>query len=127
MEEILKRLLARLEEIGSTNEELYDSDVRQQIRNAIMDGFVRGQPNYAIPDDFKMFTAQANLAVKDAVVEYISAASQMATVYGLARFHERLTALQDHRVRTSTGQDYEEFIGHSNSEQYDEAGHVIRR
>ena len=126
MKDALLKLLERLDEIGNEHEELFDSDVGQNMGNAIMDGFVRHQLQYEIPHDFGMFSEEANLAVREAIAEYVSAANKKADELGIGAFHDRLNALQDDSVVTAQRNDYEEFIGHSRSEFYDELGNVIR-
>ena len=74
MEEILRMLLNRLEAIGKDYEELFDSDVRQKMSNAIMEGFVRAKPGFVLPREFGLFTPEANAAVRTALAEYIAAA-----------------------------------------------------
>ena len=67
MEELLRRLLNRLADIGHDHEELYDTECRERMSEAVMNGFVRGASNYAMPDEFGLFSAEANLAVRQAL------------------------------------------------------------
>ena len=126
MDEILLTLLNRLETIGERHEELYDTEVRQAIGNATMDGFVRGKADFSLPADFGMFTESSNSAVRDAVAEYIAAASQKAAELGISEFRDRMAHLQNRGVHSPGGYDYEEFLGHSPPEFYDESGKVVR-
>jgi len=126
MKDILKNLLDRLEVIGEDHEELFDSDVRQNMSNAIVEGFVRHRQAYTVPDDFGMFSEEANEDVKSAIAQYITDASERAVEMGLHRFHDRLNGVQDGSVRSFGGNDYDEFLGHSPSEFFDESGNVIR-
>ncbi len=126
MQEILKVLLDRLDEIGFEYEELFDSEVRQTMSKAIMNGFVRARNDCVIPSEFGMFTAKGNEAVKIAIVTFVEMATRKAEEMGLATFHGRLSALQDDSVHSVNGNDYDEFLGHSQPEFFDEAGTVIR-
>jgi len=128
MKDILKNLLDRLEAIGDDHEELFDTDVRQNMSNAIVEGFVRRrqEQDFTAPEDFGMFAEKANEVVKSAIAQYIAEASQRADEVGLHSFHDRLNAVQDGSVRSIGGNDYDEFLGHSPPEFFDENGNVAR-
>ncbi len=126
MEEILRALLEQLERIGKAHEELYDSDVRQEIGNSLMDGFVRTHADHPVPQEFGMFTPEGNGEVRAAVADFIDAASEKAVELRISCFHDRLAALQNRTVHTQHGYDYEEFLGHSPPEFYDAYGNVVR-
>ena len=126
MEEILRMLLNRLEAIGKDHEELFDSDVRQEMSNAIMEGFVRAMPGFVLPREFGLFTPEANAAVRTALAEYIVAADKEATMQGMTVFHDRLAAMQNADIHSEEGNDYDEFVGHSPPDVFDTAGNVIR-
>lgn len=126
MRDALKNLLDVLDEIANEHEELFDSDVRQNMRNAIMEGFVRHRLQYEIPSDFGMFSDEGNTAVHNAIAKYVANANENADELGIVAFHDRLNAVQDPSVRSSNGNDYDEFLGHSRSEFFDERGNVIR-
>lgn len=126
MDDLLRKLLERLEAIAEDHEELYDSDVRQLMSNAIVDGFVRARNEHVIPDDFGMHSAQANAGVRSALDEFVFAANEKASELGIASFHGRLAVVQNGGVRTQQGNDYEDFFGHSRPELFDEFGNVFR-
>ncbi len=126
MKDALKKLLDLLDAIGHEHEELFDTDVRQNMSNAIMDGFVRHRLQFEIPETYGMYSEEANAAVRGAITEYIAAANNRAEELGLKRFHERLNAVQDRTVRSVNGNDYDEFLGHSREDFFDEFGNVIR-
>ena len=126
MKALLKQLLDRLEEIAVEHEELFDSDVRQSMSNAILDGFVRNREGFEIPNEFGMFTSEGNSVVKTAIINYIGMANRKAENIGISSFHSRLSALQDDSVCSFDGNDYDEFLGHSQPEFFDEAGTVVR-
>lgn len=119
-------MLNKLEEIGNDHEELFDSDVCQDMEDAIMNGFVRRKLQYEIPQDFGMFSDEANSAVREAISEYVSTCNNKADELGIVAFHDRLNAHQDGSVVTAQRNDYEEFFGHARNEFFDELGNVIR-
>jgi len=124
MKDILLGLLNRLKAIGDTSEELYDTDVRQAMGDAVIDGYVRAEHDYAIPEDFGMFSPEANAAVRKALLDYMLAANQKAAELGISRFHDRLATLQDRSVQIDEHRDYEDFLGHVRSDVYDAQGNV---
>jgi hypothetical protein len=127
MEEHLRLLLERLASIGNQHVELYDSEVRERMGEAIMDGFVRQEPDYVVKQDFGMATVAGNLEVRSTLVDYIGAANETAKALGITRFHDRLGALQNTATRTARlKHDYESFFGHTPPEFYDENGVVTR-
>ena len=127
MEARLLTLLEKLQLIGEEHGELYDSEVREQMGVAIMEGFVRNHQHFRLPDSFGMFSNEANLKVKTAIVDYIESANKKASELGLTRFHDRLAAFQNPKIQASVpGSDYEEFFGHTPPEFYDDDGNVVR-
>jgi hypothetical protein len=127
MEDALLKLLTTLEALGEIHEELYDSEVRERMRNAIMDGFVREKPNFEVPRDLGMFTDEANGAVQRALEIYISAANKRSRELGIVTFHVRLAAFQNGNVRThsETGIYYDDLFGYAPPEWYDSDGNVL--
>ncbi|MCE9545543.1 MAG: hypothetical protein K8T25_08505 [Planctomycetia bacterium] len=127
MEALLLRLLTELQAIGRNHEELYDSEVREAMGVAIMEGFVRCISGYQIPADLGMMTENDNKSVRDALVRYINDANLRAAELCLASFHARLAAFQNRYVRVvpSSAKDYEELFGHTPPDWYDLDGNVI--
>ena len=97
MKNQLLALLEALSRIGSDHPELYDSEVREQIGDAIMESFVRAHSDFTIPNEFGMYTFGANQLVRAALAKYISDASAEARAAGIESFHDRLAAFQDTR------------------------------
>ena len=126
MKTILKKLLDSLDEIADRHEELFDSNVRQSMSNAIMEGFIRQKKDYQLPSDFGMFSREGNDDIRHAIDEFIAAANKKADELKINTFHGRLDAVQDSSVRSIEGNDYDEFLGHSPSNFFDEAGNVTR-
>jgi len=125
MGETLFELLKRLETIGDAHEELYDSEVREQMGDAIVAAFIRPVDGYVLPTDFGLYSPEANAEVRSAIGDYVAKANPLAIKLGLSRFHERLAAFQDDSVQVNLHRDYEDFFGHMPAEGYDEEGCVI--
>tara|TARA_R110002049_G_C9026253_1_gene551704 strand:- start:81 stop:995 length:915 start_codon:yes stop_codon:yes gene_type:complete len=126
MEELLRQLLNRLEQVGSNHEELYDTECRERMGNAVMDGFVRNKGDFVLADDFGLYATEANLAVKEALAEYITKANSQAAESSITDFHERLAAFQNSDVESDgEGSFYDDFFGHSAPDAFDSTGNVI--
>src|SRR5688500_13094359 len=127
MDLLLAELLESLETLGETYHELYDSDVREKMGAAILDGLVRRRPEFKLPDEFGMFSGDANLKVGRQIEKYIEAANRLADDQGILLFHPRLAAFQNSGVRTCSKYrlDYEDLFGHTPPDWYDPSGNVI--
>lgn len=126
MDELLRELLNALDIIGQDHEEIYDSDCRQLLGNAVFHSFIRPKGNCQCPENFGLFSESANQQVKIVLTNYIRKASQLAQELGLNTFHQRLAAFQNSEVQSDIERnDYDEFFGWSNPEQFDEEGNVI--
>lgn len=126
MEELLRRLLNRLDVIGRDHSELYDTECRDRTGDAVFDGFVRPREGYTLPDDFALYTPEANRAVKEALAEYIDAAKAKAAELGLDTFHDRLEAYQLEDVKSDVdGSYYDDFFGYAHPDEYDDDGNYI--
>lgn len=126
MDKLLLKLLQQLEKVAETNEEIFDTEVRERMGVACMDGFVRHESEFMLPSEFGLTTNDANAIVRAALDDYINAANEKASSLGIVQFHDRLTAFQNSNVVTEEGNDYEEFFGHTPGEFYDKKGNVIR-
>ena len=122
MEELLRQLLNHLERIGQDHEELHDSVCRERMSDAVIDGFVRDTNDFCLADDFGLYSAAGNRAVKDAVSQYIETAKLKARELGLAKSRDRLAAFQNPSVESDVGNFYDDFFGHSDPEAFGTAG-----
>lgn len=126
MQEELLRLLERLEQIGEAHPDLFNSEVRQAMSNALVDGFARLVPDFALPTSFRMLSAEGNEEVRAALALFLEVARPLAIQQELRTFHQRLAAIQNSAVRTDEGNDFDEFFGMSNPAFFNERGEVIR-
>jgi hypothetical protein len=111
VKEALKKLLDSLEGIASEHEEVTDTDVREQMYEAVFHGFIVQTPGYTLPQSFGMFEPAGNAMVRAAFAEFIPAANQS----GLASPEQRFAAFQDSSVLSRQGNAYDEFFGHAES------------
>ncbi|QJW98591.1 hypothetical protein FTUN_6186 [Frigoriglobus tundricola] len=111
MKELLLQLLQRLQAIGTRNGEIYDTECRDAMAAAVFSTFLLPEAEYQFPKEFGLCTADANQAVRGALLEYVTAARELAPVARLCTFQQRLAALQDVSVITTDGGTYDEFFG----------------
>jgi hypothetical protein len=111
MKDELKNLLDRLEDIANEHEELFDTDVREQMYEAVYHGFIVQTPGYTLPNSFGVFEPAGNAKVRAALAEFIAAAKQS----GPGSSEERFADFQDGTVLSKKGNPYDEFFGHANS------------
>jgi len=65
MEE-LSALLSTLEEIGNSDEELYDTDVKEKMNEVIVEIFINENPDFIIPKSFSMFSELSDKKIQNA-------------------------------------------------------------
>jgi hypothetical protein len=112
MEEILLELMEALEVVGREHEELYDTDVRDQMFSAVFSGFVEHKPDFELPLDYGLYDQSANEAVAAALAHYIERANTRAEQLGLKTKEGRLAAFQNEEVHTAGEQAYpDDFFG----------------
>ena len=125
MDKLLLELLEALEEIGRSHEEVYDSDCRERMGDAVFHFFIAPSPRYELPKDFGLCSDDANQRVRAALSRYVESARELAAKLGLA-FHARLAAFQNSDVRTSRGREqFDAFFGWSNPRCFDSSGQVV--
>ncbi len=125
MEELLLKLLVRLESIEKEHEEITDTVCRDAMRKTVFLSFLRPEPDYQFPDDYGLYDAEANLAVKAAIVDYVTAVQALAPSLGITNFQQRLAAFQNVSVYTEDGTTYDEFFGYQVPSRYDLDGNWL--
>jgi len=68
----LIKLLNNLEAIGEAYPELYDTDVKEQTGDALIEILFRRNSSYSIPSTFGMFSEEANRRIQFAFQEFAS-------------------------------------------------------
>jgi len=112
MEELLLELLNQLEKIGEVHEELYDSECRERMSQAILDGFVDPVSTFMLPSDFGLYSSEANKAVKDALEKFIES-SKLVDTQELQSAQERLAAFQNESIHSDAeGIYYDDVFGY---------------
>jgi hypothetical protein len=113
MDEVLLQLLVALEAIGRDHEEIYDTDVREQMHDVIIDGFINPKNDFVLPDEFGMFSAEGNGAIRRVLERLLPEFRHAASHDGLNTPKERLSAFQNDELKTpDEGNYYDDFFGY---------------
>ena len=78
MDILLRTLLDALDAVGEDHEEIYDTVCREKMGDSIVYLFIKPDADYVAPDEFGLYDTAANLAVRQALVTYATAANSMA-------------------------------------------------
>ena len=105
-------LLEDLEQFGSTHEELYDTDVRERLWEAVDAALIRQSDGYAIPTDLGMFSPEANTELASIMSRNIERLRQVFAVFRLDTEQKRLASFLNPNLRTESGRTVDEFFGH---------------
>jgi hypothetical protein len=117
MDEALRQLLEALESVGEEHEEIYDTDVRERMYDAVISVLIDPKDGYVFPTEFGMFTPEGNAAVQQVLVQFLPPLVTAASAAGLTTPRQRLLAFQNDEVVTSgEGNYYDDFFGYMNPE-----------
>jgi hypothetical protein len=106
-------LLNQLEVISDEFNEVTDTYVRDQMREAITRAFFKPDPGYILPDEYGMFSVEGNAKVKVVLSQFIVAARIEAEQNGLSTPVDRLDAFQNIEAQSCRGNTYDEYFGHA--------------
>jgi len=115
MKKSLKALLNALDKVAEDFEEVTDTDVREQMRDAVEKAILDPVPGYRLPDEFGMFEAKGNAKIKAALAKFIESARVEVKAAGLKSRADRLRAFQDTEVESRDGNTYDEYFGYDDS------------
>jgi len=110
MRDPLVRLLDAMESIGTSHEEIYDTDVRERVADAIERHLVTPSRSLAVPEDLGMFSDEGNELLRSAVERYLGEAMPIADALDLDEATRR-SAIWDAEATSSSGLTVDEFLG----------------
>jgi hypothetical protein len=111
VKKIVKALLNAMDRIYDDYVEVTDTEVRVNMRKAVMDGFVYDKPGYVLPDGFDMASEEGDAKVKAALAKFLTKAREHAKKTGLSTPEARLKAFQDD-VQSDDGAEYDGYFNH---------------
>jgi hypothetical protein len=110
LQKALQTLLEQLLKISEEYGELFDTEVREQMREAVHNSFVEPTSGYVLPETFGMFEAEANQAVKAALQQYADTMKPLTDAQNLSA-QQRLEAFEDATVMVGGDLTPDEFFG----------------
>jgi hypothetical protein len=110
MRESLVGLLDALDAIAADHEEVYDTDVREQMAALIEQRLIANVDGGYVPDEFGMFSADGNQRVRATLTRYLAEAMPRADALNLDEAARR-AAVWDRDAVSSNGTPVDEFLG----------------
>lgn len=111
MRNALKQLLNALDVVAETHGEIYDTMVREELRDALHRSFVMAEPEAELPGSFGMFGDEGNAAVCSTLEAFLSEPAVLEMMRA-ATPQQRLDAFEDGSVLSDQGVPYDEYFGH---------------
>jgi len=105
MEE-LSTLINRLEDIGASSGELYDTDVKEHMNEALVEIFIKENNKYRVPDSFGMFSKASDRSVLQAFTQF-----QFDLIKNNLNYKTKLDLLSPNGITSKNGQITECFFG----------------
>jgi len=102
----ITELLTELEVIGVEHEELYDTDVREQMAMAVVEIYLRGNVQYELPGSYCMFSDAGDRKVHEALKRF----AEDVTATALDT-ESKLNSLAPKGATSPSGQTSEYFFG----------------
>jgi hypothetical protein len=113
MKKSLVSLLNQLDLIADEHDEVSDTYVRDQMRDAITRALLNPEPGYSLPNEYGMFSPEGNSKVKAALSKFIDEVKIEVVGLGLLPPKVRLNDFQDIEVQSRRGNTYDEYFGHA--------------
>ena len=120
LRDTVEEFLSALVEIAEEHEELCDTDVREGLAEVLHYYFVWGHEVDRVPVTFRMFTAEGDAAVIEAVEDFLDSAPDLAEREDIPLGQRRLDVLQDETLELPEGETYDLYIGHADEPLPDE-------
>lgn len=115
MKRALKQLINALDKVFEEHDEVGDTDVREQMYDAVHKAFIVPRAGYELPEKFGMFSPEGNALVRAALKKFLAHKEIAAAAESLKTAEERLAAFQDVEVESSDGNTIDEYFGHAES------------
>ena len=110
---LIRDLFSRLELVSQEHPELTDTETREAVFETLNCYFVWERISEPPPKNYRMYSADGNQGVQQAISRFIAKGLVAAKKEGVAVGQPRLDALQDKSIRTPNGETYILFMGHS--------------
>ena len=113
MQSALAALLDDLDELVERHPEVLDTDVREQVRGVIEEGYLRSSPSYAIPLELGMFTPEGTETLRSVLGRHLPALAAAASAQDASSEEARLRLFEDQAVSSKRGSTFGTYFGAS--------------
>lgn len=110
---LVEQFYYKLDQLSNIYEELKDTDVREALHFTLNYFFVWDKRDREFPISYGMFSAKGDKAIAKVVKNFLLAAYNCSEVTSTPVGQLRLNILQNREIKTPSGYEYDEFIGHS--------------
>ena len=109
----IRTLYIELERLSALHEELMDTDVRESLHMSLNYFFVWGNTLDKLPISYGMFSLEGDRSIARVVNNFLLSVSSMSGLRGVSFGRDRLDLLQNPEIITPEGNQYDDFIGHT--------------
>ena len=103
--------LGDLEAIGDEHEEIYDTEVRENLWSYLEARFIKYDKEAPLPSSFGMFTEDANEKIRQVFAHNASRLDTIIEVFELDTVEKRKTSFTNSKLTTERGSKLEDFFG----------------
>lgn len=107
----LRALLDGLDAVAESHDEVSDTAVREHLRAAIEQGFIKPVSGFKLPRKFGMFSPQGSRRVREVLASFLESDEIRQAKASMSTTQERLDAFQDINVESANGSTYDEYFG----------------
>ena len=109
----LAALLDDLDDLAQRHPEVLDTDVREQLREVIEEGYLRLSPAYEVPPELGMFTPEGTASLRSLLARHVPALAAAAKAQDASSEEARLRLFEDRAVTSRRGSTFDTYFGAS--------------
>jgi hypothetical protein len=107
----LAALLEDLEKISKEHEEVFDTDVREQMWTFLEGRFIQQNEETTLPTEFGMFSAEGNEKIREAFARNTKDLDTIIEIFSLDTYEKRMTTFTNPKIATPDGSRLDDFFG----------------
>ena len=107
----LAALLEDIEKVSNEHEEVFDTDVREQMWTFLEARFIQLNKETTLPAEFGMFSAEGNEKVREAFARNTENLDTIIKIFSLDTYEKRMTAFTNPKLATPDGSHLDDFFG----------------
>ena len=107
----ISALLEDLEAVAKEHEEIFDTDVREQLWSFLEIRFIQLKKETPIPAKFGMFSPEGNARIAEVFTRNSGNLDTIIDVFSLDTYEKRLQSFTNPRLTSSAGSHLDDFFG----------------